>query len=61
MRYKNKMMETEVELVPKYIGGVELVFPQYKRKINKGDEFPELPIEIAKKRKDFVIIKRRMK
>jgi len=65
MRYKNKMMksEDEVELVPKYIGGKELDFHINKKTIRvvKGDEVPDIPIEIAKQRKDFVIIKRRKK
>ena len=55
------MKSEEVELIPKYIGGVELTFPKYKKKINKGDLFPELPIKIATERNDFILIKRRVK
>jgi len=59
--YKNKMMATgknkSIRLIPKYIGGVELDFPKYKRRVNYGDLLPEMPIEIAKNRQDFILVK----
>ena len=61
--YKNKMVKPEysIKLMPKYIGGVELDFHIGNKtiRVRHGDEVPDLPIETAKQRKDFVIIKRR--
>ncbi len=45
------------KLIAKYIGEVEIYFPQFKDKIvNTGDLVPELPIEEAKNRSDFTVI-----
>ena len=64
-RYKNKMIKPEysIKLIPKYIGGKQLDFHIEGKTIraNTGDELPDMPVQIAKDRKDFVIIKRRMK
>ena len=60
--YKNKMVtDKSVKLIPKYIGGTELDFHIGNKtiRVRRGDEVPDLPIETAKQRKDFVIIKRR--
>ena len=63
--YENKMLKTEssIKLVPKYIGGKELDFHIGNKtfRVVHGDEVPDLPIGLAKQRKDFVIIKRRKK
>ena len=62
--YKNKMVVPDnksIKLIPKYIGGVELDFHIDGKtiRVRQGDEVPDLPIETAKQRNDFVIIKRR--
>lgn len=62
--YKNKMIKPDnksIKLIPKYIGGAQLDFHIGDKtiRVNQGDLLPELPIETAKQRKDFVIIKRR--
>ena len=54
---KNKSMK----LIPKYVGGVELYFHIGEKtiRVKQGDFLPELPVEQAKQRGDFVIIKKR--
>ena len=65
-KYKNKMIIPDnktIELIPKYIGGVELDFHINGKviRVNNGDLLPELSIKRAKQRPDFVIIKRELK
>jgi hypothetical protein len=58
--YKNKMIEPDnksIRLIPKYIGGVELDFPRYKKRVKHGDLLPELPITEANNRDDFILVK----
>lgn len=58
--YKNKMVKPKnksVRLTPKYIGNIELDFAKYKRRVNCGDLLPEMPIEEAKNRQDFILVK----
>ena len=61
--YKNKMVKSKysIKLVPKYVGGVQLDFHIGNKtiRVNPGDELPDLPIQQAKDRNDFAIIKRR--
>ena len=56
-----KSENKSIKLTPKYIGGNQLDFHIGEKtiRVNPGDDVPELPIETAKQRKDFVIIKRR--
>ena len=57
--YKNKMMtEEKTKLIPRYIGDVELYWPDFGKITKPGDYLEELPIEQAKARKDFILTER---
>jgi len=60
--YENKMVKPKnksIRLIPKYIGGCELDFPKYKKRVRYGDLLPELPLLEAKNRNDFILVKER--
>jgi len=42
----------------RYIGDAEIYFPKFKIIINKGDLVPEMPIDEARARKDFIVEER---
>lgn len=45
-----------IKEVAKYIGDIELYFPQFRKIVNKGDLLPELPLWEAIERRDFIVI-----
>ena len=45
--------------IAKYIGSVEIYFPQFKKIVNKGDLVIEMPLDEAMARKDFVVANER--
>ena len=47
----------EIKKVPKYIGGFSIWIPDLGRKINPGEIVQDFPIEEAKQRNDFILIK----
>ncbi len=59
--YGNKMIKNyedkEIKKVPKYIGGFSIWVPDLGRKINPGDIVRDFPIDEAKQRNDFILIK----
>jgi len=42
--------------IAKYIGDMEVYIPAFKKIVNKGDLVPEMPINEASVRKDFIVI-----
>jgi hypothetical protein len=56
--YDNKMIKDyETKEVPKYIGGFTIWVPDLGRKISPGEIVPDFPIEEAKQRNDFILVK----
>jgi len=50
-------MKGKEKKIPKYIGGEEVYFPDFKKKIVKnGDLVEEMPLEEAEARSDFEIV-----
>jgi len=41
--------------VPIYIRDIEVMFPDFKRIVNKGDSVPEMSLNEARARRDFII------
>lgn len=39
-----------------YVGQIEKYFPSFKKIVNRGDLVPEMPLEEAKARRDFIVI-----
>ncbi len=42
--------------IAKYIGSKEIYFPSFKKIVNRGDLVPEMPLDEAKGRRDFIVI-----
>ena len=56
--YDNKMMSGyETKQVPKYIGDFSIWVPDLGRKISPGELVKDFPIEEAKQRNDFILVK----
>jgi len=56
----NKIVSKPIsKLIAKYIGDAEVYFPRFKKIVNKGDLIPEISIEEAKKRRDFIVVNER--
>lgn len=59
--YGNKMIKNyenkDIKEVPKYVGGFSIWVPDLGRKINPGDIVKDFPIDEAKQRNDFILIK----
>ena len=54
------MDKKEKKKIPKYTGGEEVYFPDFKKKIVKnGDLVEEMPLEEAEARSDFEIVTKR--
>jgi hypothetical protein len=58
---KKTSKKKNLKPTPKYIGGpLELYFPDYEQQLVRiGDLVPEMPIEEARARNDFVIVNER--
>ena len=54
--YENKENK-ENKKVPKYVGGFSVWVPDLGRKINPGEIVRDFPIEEAKQRNDFILVK----
>ena len=55
-KVKKKSIKTIAKPIAKYIGDAEVYFPQFKKIINRGDLLPEMPINEARARSDFIVI-----
>ena len=53
---KRKYIKKIKKPIAKYIGDAEVYFPQFKKIINKGDLVPEMSIDEARVRKDFIVV-----
>lgn len=53
--FKSKLIEKPAIKIAKYIGE-ERYFPSFKKIVNKGDLVPEMPLNEAKARRDFIVI-----
>lgn len=59
VKIKRKNVKKIKKPIAKYIGDVEILIPQFKKIINKGDTVPGFPIEEAKARRDFIVVNER--
>ena len=56
--YDNKMIKPKQnKQVPVYVGDFSVWIPRLKRKVNPGDRIPDFPIDEAKQRDDFILVK----
>ena len=54
---KKKVKQIKKKKVPTpiYIGDTEVMISQFERIVNKGDPVPEMSLEEARARRDFII------
>ena len=56
---KKKSTKKVLKPIAKYVGDAEVYFPLFKKIVNKGDLVPEISIEEAKRRCDFIVVNER--
>ena len=58
-KVKKKISKIILKPIAKYIGDVEVYFPQFNKIINKGDLLAEMPLDEARLRGDFIVVNER--
>ncbi len=53
---KKKEKSEPIKGTAMYVGQIEKYFPSFKKIVNKGDLVPEMPLDEAKTRRDFIIV-----
>lgn len=54
---KAKKIKRKISVpIARYIGNTEIYIPNFKKIVNKGDLVPEMSIEEARQRPDFIVI-----